>query len=52
MKKFAFILSLSLFALYGCVDRDFDLADTAGDVTIGGEELILPLATLDRKSVV
>ncbi len=51
MKKFAFILSLSLFALCGCVDRDFDLADTAGDVTIGGEELILPLATLETVSV-
>lgn len=47
MKKVAFILSVCLLAVYGCVDRDFNLADMSGEVTIGGEELVVPLATLN-----
>ena len=47
MKKLAIILSVCLVALCSCVDRDFDLGNLSGDVTVGGEELVLPLATLD-----
>ena len=37
-----------LFALLsaGCVDRGFDLAETSGEITIGGEELVVPLAEI------
>lgn len=32
----------------GCVDRNFDIAEVSGEVTIGGEELLLPLGELDK----
>lgn len=32
----------------GCIDRNFDLADTSGDVTIGGEELVVPLGNIEK----
>ncbi len=49
MKKLFVALSVcAALALTGCIDRDFDLADTSGEVTIGGEELKLPLGDLER----
>jgi hypothetical protein len=30
----------------GCVDREFDLADTSGEITVGGEELVLPIGEI------
>ena len=30
----------------GCVDRGFDIADVSGEVTLGGEELVVPLADI------
>lgn len=47
MKKL-FIISFACLALYGCIDRDFNIADVSGEVTIGGEELVLPLSTIDK----
>ena len=38
-----------LFA--SCVDREFDLAETSGEITIGGEELIIPLGEIGSISV-
>lgn len=41
-----FACAVLLFA--GCIDRDFDLADTSGEITVGGEELVVPLGTIDK----
>ena len=30
-----------------CVDKSFDLADVSGEVTVGGDELVVPLGELD-----
>ena len=38
------ILCALLFA--GCIDRGFDLAETSGEITIGGEELVVPLTEI------
>ena len=38
-----------LFA--GCIDREFDLADTSGEITVGGEELVLPLADISKMTL-
>ncbi|MBR2326009.1 MAG: hypothetical protein IKA49_01450 [Alistipes sp.] len=49
MKKALHLLCLcALFTLTGCIDRDFNIADMSGEMTVGGEELTLPLATLDK----
>ena len=31
----------------GCIDRGFDIADTSGEITIGGKELVVPIGELD-----
>lgn len=48
MKKCAILLSVAAVLLVGCIDRDFDIADISGEVTLGGEELVLPLGTIDK----
>ena len=30
----------------GCIDREFDLADTSGEITVGGEELVVPIGEI------
>ena len=35
-------------AFVGCIDREFDIADTSGEITVGGEELLLPLGNVDK----
>ena len=35
----------------GCIDREFDLADTSGGITVGGEELVVPLGDIDKISL-
>ena len=35
----------------GCIDREFDLADTSGEITVGGEELVLPLADISKMTL-
>ena len=30
-----------------CIDNSFDIADVSGEVTVGGEELVVPLADID-----
>lgn len=54
MKKLVSIictLCACAFVLHGCVDREFDLADVSGEVTIGGEELVVPLADINKVSL-
>lgn len=48
MKKlFAALSVCALFAFTGCIDREFELTDVSGEVTVGGEELILPLGEIE-----
>ena len=52
MKRvFAALFVCVAFLFVGCVDREFDLSDVSGEVTIGGEELVVPLATVDKISL-
>lgn len=51
MKRLSLILSVCLLALSGCIDRDFAIDEVSGEMTVGGEELVLPLATLDKVEV-
>ena len=48
MKKLFTALLVCVASLFvGCVDLEFDLADTSGEITVGGEELVVPLAEID-----
>lgn len=48
MKRLFTLLSIAtVISFVGCIDRDFDLANTSGEITIGGEELVVPLGELD-----
>ena len=48
MKKlFTALLVCVALSFVGCVDREFDLADTSGEITVGGEELVVPLGEID-----
>ena len=52
MKKiFATLSFCALFLFTGCIDRDFDLAETSGEMTIGGEELVVPLGEISEISL-
>lgn len=47
MKKNLLTLSICAIVLFsGCIDREFDLAETSGEMTIGGEELVVPLGEI------
>ena len=49
MKRHLHLLCMCAFLTFvGCIDRDFDLADVSGEVTVGGEELVVPLADINR----
>ena len=49
MKRIITLMSIVAVAMFaGCIDRDFDLADTSGEITVGGEELVVPLGEIDR----
>ena len=41
-----FVCASLLFV--GCIDQEFNLADTSGEITVGGEELVVPLANIDK----
>ena len=47
MKRAITSLSVCVALLFAsCIDLGFNLADTSGEVTIGGEELVVPLAEI------
>ena len=47
MKKVLILLSVcGVLSFTGCIDREFDLADVSGEITLGGEELVVPLADI------
>ncbi len=52
MKKlFAALSVCALFAFTGCIDREFELTDISGEMTVGGEELVVPLADISKISL-
>ena len=52
MKKLVVALSICVaLSFVSCIDRDFDLAEVSGEVTVGGEELVVPLANIDKISL-
>ena len=49
MRKLVVALSTCVaLSFAGCIDRDFDLAQVSGEVTVGGEELVVPLTDVDN----
>ena len=44
-----FVCATLLYA--GCIDREFDLADVSKEITVGGEELIVPLADVGKITI-
>lgn len=51
MRKFTFSLCLCIAMLCSCVDREFDLANLSGEITVGGEQLVVPLGNLDQTTL-
>lgn len=47
-RTFTLLLIGVALSFVGCIDRGFDLTDISGEVTVGGEELVVPLATVDN----
>lgn len=45
-KSLVALLVCGILPFTGCIDNGFNLADTSGEVTVGGEELVLPLAEI------
>ena len=50
-RAFTSLCICAILSFVGCVDRSFDLAETSGEITIGGEELILPLGEISKISL-
>ncbi|MBO5962250.1 MAG: hypothetical protein J6Q01_03790 [Alistipes sp.] len=52
MKKLfgAFFVCVAM-SFAGCIDTEFDLSDVSGEVTVGGEELVVPLADINTISL-
>ena len=47
MKRLFSVLSMCVaLSFAGCIDREFDLADTSGEITVGGEELVVPIGEI------
>ncbi len=52
MKKLFTALSICVaLSFAGCIDNEFNLADTSGEITIGGEELVVPLGDIGKISL-
>ena len=47
-RAFSALLVCASMLSVGCIDQDFNLADTSGEITVGGEELVVPLANIDK----
>lgn len=47
MKRVATALfACAALSFASCIDKSFDLADTSGEITVGGEELVVPLGEI------
>ena len=46
-RAITFLCICVAFSFVNCIDRDFDLADVSGEVTLGGDELVVPIANID-----
>ena len=47
-RAFSALLVCASLLSVGCIDQEFNLADTSGEITVGGEELVVPLANIDK----
>lgn len=45
-RAFTSLCICAVLSLAGCIDNDFNLADTSGEVKLGGEELVVPLGEI------
>ena len=49
MKKLFIALSVcAVISFTGCIDREFELTEVSGEITVGGEELTVPLADINN----
>ena len=46
-RAITFLCICVAFSFASCIDRDFDLADVSGEVTLGGDELVVPIANIE-----
>ena len=47
MKRvFSVLFMCVALSFAGCIDREFDLADTSGEITVGGKELVVPIGEI------
>ena len=47
-RAFTSLCICAALSFVGCIDRSFDLADTSGEITVGGEELVVPLGEISK----
>ena len=40
------LFACAALSFAGCIDKSFDLADTSGEITVGGKELVVPLGEI------
>ncbi len=50
-KAFTSLCICAALSMVGCIDKSYDIADVSGEVTVGGQELVVPLADLDKISL-
>lgn len=47
-RSFVALSACVALAFVGCIDRDFELSDVSGEITVGGEELTVPLGDIEK----
>ena len=47
-RAFTSLCICAILSFAGCIDRSFDLAETSGEITVGGEELVVPLGEISK----
>ena len=47
-RAFTSLCICAALSFAGCIDRSFDLAETSGEITVGGEELVVPLGEISK----
>ena len=47
-RAFTTLSICAVLSFVGCIDRSFDIADTSGEITVGGEELVVPLGEISK----
>ena len=47
-RAFTTLCMCAALSFVGCIDHSFDIAETSGEVTVGGEELVVPLGEISK----